>query len=633
MSFICVSADGYFDMSAYNLSIKRSNLTSNPKLRPDKVYSYLSDESSVDDFPQRTYSVGSKPMPKSSLSDGSGYMDMSSKQGNLDKSCAKSSSAPHLDKERSSGSRTSLTEMSSKMGGGTRKEMQPELFMEFDFKRDDSAIRPRTASGGREMRDNRLHGLHSEQDYIRVRTSSIGREGAGMLRTLARAESQRPRTATICQDSFRNRTSSFGASDMRPRSSSYGNARFRRRTSKESSRHSSNESLRRVAHRTSQESLRSNLSIEYLDMSSQKAGAGHKSVPSRAQDGDHSSSYMSMEVDGGAGQLRESPGKPGKIRVSSRSLHLRVPSSDSSSSLSSSPGSTKTGRHGDSEPVGKPPVSGALQKGPQIDDSYAVFTPLVATASGRSMLASAAKQKKPDSSSSANHDYLNVDLSQATKAKLGPVPHPTSPQQKSPVASAKQTSPFLDPKTVVKPGKPTSPVPSAPSPVKPSSPARKCPSPAARLGSQSPASAPPTPKVVVARSPADSSDYADMTLGVGLPMSTSQGSLTPTHEVHYAALDLGSSTEDLKCGERSPHLPLSARSPTSLPEDSQAMTYAQIDFQKSESLRQSKTPGAKLELLMKSQSESSKRSPSPAVKVEEPPPKPKPEGPAPFDLS
>ena len=77
-------------------------------------------------------------------------------------------------------------------------------------------MRPRTSSGGRiDMMRPRTSSFG--QDY-RIRTSSIGRKEGGpnvhrtssMSRHGHHNEPHRPRTSTICQDSFRPRTSSFG---------------------------------------------------------------------------------------------------------------------------------------------------------------------------------------------------------------------------------------------------------------------------------------------------------------------------------------------------------------------------------------------------------------------------------------
>ena len=152
-------------------------------------------------------------------------------------------------------------------------------------------MRPRTSSGGRvDMMRPRTSSFG--QDY-RKRTSSFGgrNEGAPSVHRTSsmsrhgHSEPHRPRTSTICQDSFRPRTSSFGTptSEMRPRSSSYGHQhRYRKQRTllqesrQHSSRHSSQDSLKRSgnASRTSQESLKSSTSMEYMDMQGGRAVGG-----------------------------------------------------------------------------------------------------------------------------------------------------------------------------------------------------------------------------------------------------------------------------------------------------------------------------------------------------------------------
>ena len=264
VSCLFAADGGYLEMSP------GSSWTNKPNFpKPDRVQSYLSDDQSMEEFPKRAYSVGSKPAAIKNRNNHA-YMDMTGKHGLLDKVNPKSSSAPHLvDKDKNlSIESAKLKDYHSKNSSSTK-----DLFMEFDFmtpKKDDSSFRPRTSSTGKEFRPQ----LSSIGQDIRRRTGSFGKDGIN--RTASMGRHDRPRTATICQDSFRNRTSSCGSSDMRPRSSSYGNRAQRKSKSTEkgsesnsrsSSRHSSQESLRRAIQKASQESLSKATQESYVDMS------------------------------------------------------------------------------------------------------------------------------------------------------------------------------------------------------------------------------------------------------------------------------------------------------------------------------------------------------------------------------
>ncbi len=335
------------------------------QLKPDKVYSYLSDDGSMDEFPKRAYSVGSKPISVRAKDQRvPGYMDMTGKQGLPEKANPKSCSAPHLSDKEKSRSQPHIAETTPMKRGGKIRQMDlNDLFMELDFvkaKKDSElqGFRPRASSGGRDLRIQTS--TFGQESSMRHRASSFGKEGQGVSRTgsMNRQEiTTRPRTSTICQDSFRSRTSSFGTNDMRPRSSSFGNARFRRgRSSQEGSRHSSQESLRRVsAQRASQESLKSHKSNEYLDimtkmanmspaqilnanlraLTAEKVGSPAKALP---QD----SGYMTMEPEGSDTKTKSSSidkmhKKTKGSGKSSNELHLKMPNKDMGSGCKSAP--------------------------------------------------------------------------------------------------------------------------------------------------------------------------------------------------------------------------------------------------------------------------------------------------------
>lgn len=242
---------GYLDMFLRGCSLRPSGDSSTSTLRPDRVRSFLQDDSSQDE-PRRAYSVGSKPMAMLSKSQHYSFNDTVSLERVQCKSCS-ASHLPDQDKHRS-------PHPVDKHGD--------ERFMEMDFKDhrpEDDEFRGRTHSGG--SHDFRSRTSSGGSKDFRPRTSSFGtcermRAGSfgGCDAIKKSIEGHRSRTATICQDSLRERTSSFGPADnMRPRSSSYGNARFRelRKLGRDPNRSNSNDALRRGANRTpSQDSLK-----------------------------------------------------------------------------------------------------------------------------------------------------------------------------------------------------------------------------------------------------------------------------------------------------------------------------------------------------------------------------------------
>jgi hypothetical protein len=144
--------DGYLEMTAGEdvYSSGGSGLS----IRPDKVYSYLSEEPQ-EDFPKRAYSVGSKPELKLKPRP---YLESIV----LDKTDQKSSSAPHLNTDKTHGHQKSQSPVGSQSPASQKSlsrrasREDTELFMEMSFDR------PRTSSES--------HG----SAYTRVRTSSLG---------------------------------------------------------------------------------------------------------------------------------------------------------------------------------------------------------------------------------------------------------------------------------------------------------------------------------------------------------------------------------------------------------------------------------------------------------------------------
>lgn len=284
--------DGYLNMSPGN-SYSPQLMGSGTNLRPDKAYSYLSEDVVSDEFPKRAYSVGSKPVAFRAKLLKQSYVEMHSggssgtgSHGSIEKVAQKCSSAPHLpDPCLDPRTRRQSHEVrSASTWGGVRKEDTPELFMEFDFVRQHydgvtgagGDFRPRTSSGGpRELRLRASSFGHEMPLRQRLGSASTAK---AMVRTtsIGKQDYHRNRTSTICQETLHPRTSSFGHGDMRPRSSSYSNTR-QQKVSRENSRHSSQESLKALSKKTSQESVNSSASIDYLEMS-----ASLSRSPSRA---------------------------------------------------------------------------------------------------------------------------------------------------------------------------------------------------------------------------------------------------------------------------------------------------------------------------------------------------------------
>ncbi|XP_023932904.1 insulin receptor substrate 1-B isoform X2 [Lingula anatina] len=154
--------DGYMDMAPTHTSGSRS------VLRPAKSFLHEAPE-----FPQRAYSVGSRPGKSLSTQIQQPYMEMVASQGALNNS--KSSSAPHLENEninanvKSTKGHTRYASPSpsgAREGGGGMQPMkafppqQTDLFMEMDFARPRTAsdsfnyqhCRPRTSSWSKAMR-------------------------------------------------------------------------------------------------------------------------------------------------------------------------------------------------------------------------------------------------------------------------------------------------------------------------------------------------------------------------------------------------------------------------------------------------------------------------------------------------
>ena len=236
-------APGYLASSSSRPSV--------PKL--EKVMCYLSDSSSIESFPKRAYSVGSKPKQNNALD--RNYLEMnlgSSEWSTTSNSNEKCSSAPHLPPEEGS-------VPPRRVDSDDYYQANTDLFMELEFNsktgtqksenggkaslllpNNNSAqeFRLRTSSAGsKDLRQKALAGSAlAREQHARMaanRTRDSGDRLSNVVHALIREEEgsecgplHRQRTATIAQDSLRPRTSSFNVSDMRPRSSSHG-TRFR----------------------------------------------------------------------------------------------------------------------------------------------------------------------------------------------------------------------------------------------------------------------------------------------------------------------------------------------------------------------------------------------------------------------
>jgi hypothetical protein len=283
--------------------------------KPEKVMCYLSDSSSMESFPKRAYSVGSKPRPlQNSLE--RNYMDMSLGSNEwgaagsggtaATNSGEKCSSAPHLPPEDGVGAARRNDSMDDYYRANSELFMEVEFGSAHNLPVSDSAngsrssktagggggslalpgngnsqeFRLRTSSAGsKDLRQKALAGsVLARENHARMgasgRTSMNGGDRLNTVHALIREEDalmdvgapHRQRTATIAQDSLRPRTSSFNVADMRPRSSSSG-TRYR-------------DLLSRLAHERSQTQelamkmlQRSSASSENISESSTASGA------------------------------------------------------------------------------------------------------------------------------------------------------------------------------------------------------------------------------------------------------------------------------------------------------------------------------------------------------------------------
>ncbi|XP_064652015.1 insulin receptor substrate 1-like [Lineus longissimus] len=219
--------EGYCEMTAGQDVYSRSG--SGLAVRPDKVYSYLSEEP-LEDFPKRAYSVGSKPdlklKPRPYLE--SIVLNKTDSQ--------KSSSAPHLNSDKIPGHQKSVSQSHSPVGSqspGSQKSLSrrasredSELFMEMSFDR------PRTASES--------HG----SNYARVRTSSWGQN----FRPRSSSHSQAQRTYRRTPDS--KHSSQELKKDSRTSSQEMGSHELhsKHHSSSESVKRGSQESLKKISH-------------------------------------------------------------------------------------------------------------------------------------------------------------------------------------------------------------------------------------------------------------------------------------------------------------------------------------------------------------------------------------------------
>ncbi|XP_064597207.1 insulin receptor substrate 1-like [Liolophura sinensis] len=250
---------GYFSMTLTGQSPKLDTMG---EMRPDKVYSYLSDDSFNGDTPPiRTYSVGSKTtMTKPTLTY-QAYQETKAQQGKLANS--KSSSAPHLIPQKGRPLQNDapspvIPYVNSPCSPMSKlyKSDDSDSFMELDF------CRPRTAS---------------DSYSYRRRTGSFGQT--------------QTHSSNHAHPNFRERSSSHGQSSKHI---------MLKRISSESVRTTSQELLRKASmdslHRSSRESLRS--SQESL----RKAVLENRSRSSLQTD------YMEMSPDSSASVSHRKPG-------------------------------------------------------------------------------------------------------------------------------------------------------------------------------------------------------------------------------------------------------------------------------------------------------------------------------------
>ena len=209
------------------MSVSHSSSPATMLLRPEKVYSYLSDDSGTatpDDFPKRAYSVGSKPVMTKGKPRNASLCEPDAH--NLDKSVGKCNSAPHLPEDDVNAKHTSAKLSNSSLHrNSSQKSMSEEnsnFLMEMTFSR---CFRS----------DSESRGSQSSLGSCRSRNSSISND-------------MRPRTASFGAE-MRPRTSSINNADMRPRSASQGQktSRFFKRFSRDKERSSSSDSLKKMS--------------------------------------------------------------------------------------------------------------------------------------------------------------------------------------------------------------------------------------------------------------------------------------------------------------------------------------------------------------------------------------------------
>ena len=239
-------------------------------LRPDKVYSYLSEENQAEErVPQRAYSVGSKPAAVVRIMAKAAAESQGSSIGNGSKSL----SAPHLPEN-------DKPQIAKKEGNGH--------FMEMDFYRQrtdsTSSFRSRTSSGGKDIKDIRSRTSSLGQQDFRPRTSSAGNLNRSTSSSfkLDKPWLSKDKSNQLNQDSMRPRTSSCGQ-DYRPRAASLGNSKHRK-PGKTGSQESLTKVLFNSIRRKSQELSKSHTQSGYMDMTSPGSRPSYK----------EESSYMDM---------------------------------------------------------------------------------------------------------------------------------------------------------------------------------------------------------------------------------------------------------------------------------------------------------------------------------------------------
>ncbi|KAL5014896.1 hypothetical protein ScPMuIL_009166 [Solemya velum] len=258
------SGEAYLPMSPHEQSPKVS-----AKLKPDRVISYLSDDSMSGEFPaQRAYSVGSRPIPKTAHRS---HLISDIRQPVSDN--GRSSSAPHLIVQKPRSPLVNDSSLSASPLSYSLRSDDSDSFMEMEF------CRPRTGS---------------DSYGCRPRSSSFGK---------VFAQGHRPRSSSYGQ-AARLKLGSFES--VRTTSTELLRKRSQdsvRKASPLSSQASSTESLRKLSEEISSQTS------EYVDMGiNDKSNTPSPKVPHSASINTESNSYVDMTFGTHSKPVRSSSG-------------------------------------------------------------------------------------------------------------------------------------------------------------------------------------------------------------------------------------------------------------------------------------------------------------------------------------